>query len=87
MEKDWRLQGQDKYLARKEFTLQSYRRYSANWDHDHCSFCWVKFSETGASNETEAEGYTCDDGYHWVCKQCFDDFKVEFEFVLAKNGA
>jgi hypothetical protein len=43
--KDWRLQGQERYLAGTELVWRAYRQNSdnLNWDHDHCAFCWAKF--------------------------------------------
>ncbi len=34
----------------------------------------------------EAERYTCDDGYYWVCKQCFNECKRKFGLVLVQGG-
>src|SRR5262249_45592777 len=42
----------------------TYRRYSPDWDHDHCSFCGDKFME-GDDPEILHEGYTTDNEYHW----------------------
>lgn len=30
------------------------------------------------SQDVEREAYTTEDEYHWVCKECFDDFKEMF---------
>ncbi len=76
---DWRLTFQEKYLKGVELTWSKYTLYSENWDHDHCDFCWEKFSLHDADLH---EGYTTSDQYYWVCKQCFDDFKVMFDWVV-----
>jgi hypothetical protein len=91
---DWRLAGQERYLQGVTLEWVPYRRWNASWDHDHCSFCWVKFAEAGATSpkvfepstpsEARVEGYaTVDlpdrpDHYFWICKPCFDDFKDRF---------
>ncbi len=48
-ESDWRLQGQERYLAAAELVFRQYRRNlrDENWDHDHCAFCWAKFMVEG----------------------------------------
>ena len=79
-ENDWRLQGQEKYLKGVSLWRKQYTRYSESWDHDHCSFCWIEFSEDepGALRE----GYTTKGDYHWVCERCFEDFKDMFEWKV-----
>jgi hypothetical protein len=74
---DWRLQGQDKYLTGVSLSRKAYRKPSDDWDHDHCEFCWAKFSESeGDLNE----GYVTEDGYRWICPRCFNDFKEQFQW-------
>jgi hypothetical protein len=75
---DWRLQGQEKYLQGVTVFYKVDRKTTT--DHDHCEFCWAKFSETieGALKA----GYTTADDYRWICKQCFDDFKDMFSFKV-----
>jgi hypothetical protein len=77
---DWRLQGQDKYLQGVIVFYKNYVDRKTTTDHDHCEFCWTKFSETieGALKA----GYTTSDDYRWICKQCFDDFKDMFNFKV-----
>jgi len=72
---DWRLQGQDEYLMAVKLYYRQYKKYSERWDHDHCSFCWAKFSEYEGDLH---EGYCTLDHYHWVCSKCFEDFKEMF---------
>jgi hypothetical protein len=78
---DWRLTNQENYL--KGITLQwkKYKIYKEDWDHDHCEFCWGKFTEEKVKN-TLNEGYATDDNNHWICKQCFDDFKKMFNWEI-----
>jgi hypothetical protein len=81
-EPDWRLQGQEKYLAGVELTWRSYRRFqNPNWDHDHCEFCWAKFAVEDLPDVLHA-GYCTLDGYRWVCKSCFEDFRGRFQWKL-----
>ena len=78
---DWRLQNQDKYLKGVRLHWSEYRKFREGWEHDHCEFCSRKFSETGGELSS---GYTTEDRYHWVCSQCFEDFKTLFEWVLGQ---
>jgi hypothetical protein len=79
--KDWRLQGQEKYLAGVTLIYRAYRQYPRNesWDHDHCEFCWGKFMVDDVPDVLHA-GYCTEDDYHWVCEQCFNDFKSLFHW-------
>jgi len=76
---DWRLQGQERYLKGVELHWCAYRRYPDNldWDHDHCQFCWAKFMVEDFPDAMH-EGYCTLDEYHWICSQCFEDFKDMF---------
>lgn len=71
---DWRRQGQEKYLSKKEFILQDYKPYRKDWEHDHCEFCSKKISQDPSDIR---KAYSTDE-YHWVCEGCFADFKEEF---------
>jgi hypothetical protein len=78
--KDWRLQGQEKYLTDQEFRYKKYADRVTKADHDHCEFCNEKFMDT--ERDTLTEGYSAKDDYWWVCKSCFDDFKDQFKFSV-----
>ena len=82
-EDDWRLQSQEKYLKGVAIWWKKYTRYSERWDHDHCSFCWAEFSEDEAG--ALREGYTSEGDYHWICEQCFEDFKDLFDWELMRT--
>lgn len=73
---DWRLRGQEKYLFGKKLYHIRFRRQSNEWDHEHCAFCFEKFSELDGDLH---EGYCTspDNGKsaYWVCENCFMDFK------------
>ena len=44
--------------------------------HEHCEFCWDK-----AMSDTEGTFYCTEDMYYWVCHECFDDFKNDFNWT------
>ena len=73
---DWRLTNQQKYLQGVAIWWKKYSRYSQSWDHDHCAFCWATFSEC----EGTQYGYATEGNYHWICNQCFEDFKDLFDW-------
>ena len=77
---DWRLQGQEKYLFGKSLIFKKYSNRVSNTDHDHCEFCSDKFSDTIPNSLTI--GYTTTDDYHWICENCFADFKMDFEWTI-----
>jgi hypothetical protein len=84
---DWRLRGQQNYLAGATLVRRPYRRYAANrdWDHDHCAFCWAKFMVEDVPGVLH-EGYATQDDYHWICSSCFEDFREEFKGTLTDDG-
>jgi hypothetical protein len=77
---DWRYTGQDKYLLNKEFEWRDFD--GSIREHDHCEFCCSKFSE---QSEDLHMGYCTKDKYHWICEQCYKDFKDTFHWVVIKN--
>lgn len=80
-ESDWRLRGQEKYLKGVVLVRRKYHPPSAQWDHDHCEFCWAKFMEI-QHPETLTEGYCTENSYRWICDNCFNDFKEQFGFAV-----
>ncbi len=40
---DWRRRGQEAYLRGARLTWKNYQVLSAEWEHEHCDFCLVKF--------------------------------------------
>jgi hypothetical protein len=76
---DWRLQGQEHHLRSATLKWTEYSRWSKDWNHDHCEFCWAKFS---MREEDLHAGYTTLDNYHWICETCFRDFKEKFEWSV-----
>ena len=79
---DWRLQGQEKYLAGKKLMKVPYFRWSKTWDHDHCDFCWATFSEY--ENDLH-EGYVTEDKHTWICPECYKGFKEMFKWELIES--
>lgn len=70
---DWRYNGQDKYLMNAQLMLCKFDKSIR--DHDHCEFCWKRFSEYVDDLHT---GYCTLDKYYWICEDCFTDFKDMF---------
>jgi hypothetical protein len=79
---DWRLTNQENFLKGVSLTRKRYQKYREDWDHDHCEFCWTKFSERP---EDLHVGYVTLDNYHWICEDCFNDFKKLFGWHLVEN--
>lgn len=75
---DWRRQGQEAYLSGATWEKRSYQS-TPSWDHDHCEFCYTKFS-TDASDLNI--GYLSVEGSRWVCESCFADFEQEMGWRL-----
>jgi hypothetical protein len=59
---DWRLTNQESYLKGASLENRPYEPASQENDHDHCEFCFVKFTAL-AMPETRQEGYSTPDGY------------------------
>ena len=76
---DWRRQGQEKYLTAVKLVMRDYSPYRPGWEHDHCEFCGEKFSKDNGDLD---EGYSTEDGYHWICEKCFNDFRDEFSWLV-----
>jgi len=79
--RDWRLQGQEKYLKGVVLRKRKYKQSSPSWDHDHCEFCFGKFMEKKGKDILN-EGYVTQDGKRWICRDCFEDFKESFEWKV-----
>ena len=76
---DWRLVSQDEYLMNAKLKRVKYSQSSPKWDHEHCVFCWDKFSE---SEDDLHEGYCTEDMKYWICDACYEDFKDTFHFEI-----
>ena len=71
---DWRLNGQEDYLMYAKLAKQKFK-FQGGYDHVHCDFCWAKISEYEGDLE---EGYCTESEEHWVCEECYNDFKNRF---------
>ena len=83
---DWRFTSQDRYLKNVTLIHRTYRRYPLNpdWDHDHCAFCFAKFMIEDFPDVLH-QGYATEDDYHWVCENCFVDFREMFNWVVIED--
>ena len=84
MEKnDWRLTNQMSYLFEKPLFHVAYEPYRPGWEHDHCDFC------TDTIDAQTGLAYCTMDKYHWICSECFKDFKDMFNWknVSKETGA
>lgn len=67
-EVDGRRRGQELYLRSVRLTLRRCQALSAQWEHEHCEFCWHKFLDPHYSEvhrqtlEEEPEGHSAE-GY------------------------
>jgi hypothetical protein len=77
---DWRLTGQEGFLSGAEVRFAQYAPPSTEWGHDHCVFCWGKFT-SDPSDGCLKQGFVTIDGRYWICEQCFTDFRDQFGFV------
>ena len=78
---DWRLTNQMDFLYKKVLQKRSFSDFPEK-DHEHCSFCWDKF---GKGIDMLKNGYCTEDAYHWICEDCFQDFKSMFEWTVDLN--
>lgn len=74
---DWRLTNQMNYLYRKTLKKTVFEPYRDNWEHEHCAFCTKTIDDT-----TLNPVYTTEDKYHYICEECFEDFKDIFEWYV-----
>lgn len=75
---DWRLTNQRDYLLKRRLKKCCFADFPQK-DHEHCSFCWEKF---GHGKDMLQNGYCTEDNYHWICEECFEDFKEMFHWEL-----
>lgn len=48
---DWRRRGQEDYLRGAQLTWRRYQALGAQWEHEHCDFCWRKFLDAEYSDD------------------------------------
>lgn len=77
---DWRLNGQQKYL--NHVKLKHIKFSNLQYDksnHEHCEFCLEKIS---IFSDCIHEAYCTEDEYHWICDDCYNDFKDIFDWKI-----
>lgn len=75
---DWRLTNQENYLKNKTVYYTNYKK-TGSFEHDHCAFCFCNF------NSEEQKGYCTTDYYHWICEECYEDFKEQFRWQIVEE--
>ena len=75
---DWRITNQKKFLYKSKILKCSILQFPEK-DHEHCCFCWEKF---GKHSDMLKEGYCTVDYNHWICQNCYNDFKDYFEWLI-----
>ncbi len=81
---DWRLDGidDDYFLIGETLIKHNYETIGTN-DHDHCEFCFSKFSFLDGDLHF---GYSTTDNYTWICEECFNDFKELFNWTVIEKS-
>lgn len=74
---DWRLNGQERYLYGVKLKHMNIKDKLNPSDHEHCKFCLEKISNYP---NTIHDAYCTEDEYHWVCDNCYNDFKTRFNW-------
>lgn len=86
--KDWRLDGQEEYLRGVTLYHVAFTPFSEQWDHEHCVFCFNKFS---TDEQDLHEGYcteqTNTSSSVWICPNCFRDFHLSFAWHVMESKA
>lgn len=72
---DWRLRGQEAHMKGATLHFEHFLPMSEREEQTHCNFCWKRISEL-------KEGYHTKDGRHWVCAECFADFRELLEWKV-----
>ena len=75
---DWRLFNQDKFLQGKRLFRNHFVPTEQN-DHEHCCFCCEKI------DQENPEAYCTTDLNDWICLQCYEDFKEQFQWQIEKG--
>jgi hypothetical protein len=73
---DWRLTNQMDFLYEKPLIHVHFQKDSDTWDHEHCEFCMETI------NDNTKMSYCTLDHYHWICEDCFNDFKEMFKWTV-----
>lgn len=84
-EADWRLQAQELYLTGAQLSWRAWAQHRADWDHDHCEFCWAKFGPAGLAPDSLTEGWSTAGSDRWICKECGTDFAERFGWSFLRD--
>ena len=76
-ENDSRLLPSHECLQGLTLVHQPWKPANPKNNHDHCEFCWNKFSYYADCLHT---GYSTEDCESWICEVCFEDFKERFQW-------
>lgn len=82
---DWRYAGQDKGHLNAVWSWGNWRSDNPNNDHDHCEYCWAKFSARGGDDLIQ--GWHDEGCQRWICDNCFQVFATHFQYKTAEQGA
>ena len=85
LQDNWRLFGQDQYLHGLELAFRQYSSSKHSHPSDYCEFCSREFAEFSTGPDVLTEGYSSRNGFRWICRTCFDDFKAEFKWRVTKS--
>lgn len=83
MNDNWRLHGQEAYLCGVTLVRQPWEPSDHLNDHDHCEFCWARFSRGAADLH---DGYSTEHRFRWVCATCFSDFRKQFGWKVKEHA-
>jgi hypothetical protein len=88
MEPDWRLNFCEG-LRGQPLRNMVWRKWSEQWDHDHCAACGAKFAEFEGEGIQKVgyattEAYQRGAEYEWVCETCFDELKEQLGWYEVK---
>lgn len=85
---DWRLFGQERYLFGATLVRRDYMRdrlVNSPWEDDHCEFCRTEFMKENFPDVLH-EGYCTLNGLHWICPDCFNDFRAMFRWDVVESA-
>ena len=69
----------------KELYYIAFNKLSEQWDHEHCEFCWTRFSDfEGDLHEGYCTQPSNTEKAHWICPECYNDFKERFRWKIRR---
>ena len=77
---DWRLTNQMNYLFQKTLIKKHYQPFHKGWEHEHCEFCETRI------DSSLPFAYATEDDYHWICEECYQDFKEMFQWKVINKA-